>query len=153
MSDSRVFPVLHALFDLFTAELPDVAVFRGKYVTVPDADFLCVGWQPGVVQAVVLRQDYESLSEGAIRSESFTVHCYLETLTGDTDEVSVKAREDRLDGYRVSIQSLLRANKKLSGATGTPGYAQYAGEEFTPDENAGGFVAGLSFDVDVEAHI
>jgi hypothetical protein len=154
---SRVFPVLQALHDLYEANLPDtVTVYPGKYVTAPDGDFLTVGWQPAGGPAVAGRQLVDGDTKYAPINENFAVHCYLETMIGDTDPASILDRQSRLNDLWSQIQTLHFNNRQigetvLGTASGSAGSAEILDFEFTPDETASGFVAGVAYSVGVEA--
>lgn len=151
---SRVFPVLNGLFDLYTAQFPDVRVYRGMPTKAPDKSaYLAVGWAPGHTTAVSFTQDYDGASRGSFRMEDFTVTCFIRTTTGGTADTLILADEQRLFDYNDQIQALHRADPNLGGAVTPPGWCSVSSGEFIPQEAAVGFVAGLIFYVSVNTQI
>lgn len=94
MATSRVPAAIDALLALWRSApgLAGVQILDGPPVgDQADADYLSVGWSPTSDLAVEFAQDFNAAG-ARTRDEEFSIQCYLDTWTGDTDVATRRTR-------------------------------------------------------------
>ncbi|MGW3427496.1 hypothetical protein ACWDHW_06005 [Streptomyces melanosporofaciens] len=94
MATSRVPAAIEALLTIWRAApgLAGVEILDGP-PTIDQAgtDYLSVGWSPGSELAVEFTQEFNAAG-ARTRDEEFSILCYLDTWTGDTDVATRRTR-------------------------------------------------------------
>lgn len=155
MPTSRVPDAIDALVDLCTAS-PSLAV-----VTVTDGpplddltnpDLLFIGWAPAAETAASIRQDFAGAGARR-RDEDFSITCYAESRSGDTD---MKVLRRQVFGLVASVEQLLRATNDQPDAPTLGGavlWAHLTAGDLTQQQNDDGTLAGLTFTIACHARL
>lgn len=157
MSTSAVPAVLDALVALFADTLPDVEVIDGPWVTLPQGDYLTVGWTPyDNDTAADALQEWRGFRGGSPppRKEEFDVVCYLDSAGGDTDAASVKTRRDGAFVLLADVEDALRNDLTLGGAVSADGWVELKAHTLHQVQAKGaGYAVGITFHVTGTARI
>ncbi|AEM87086.1 hypothetical protein [Streptomyces violaceusniger] len=109
MATSRVPAAIEALLAIWRAapDLAGVQILDGPpVVDQAAADYLLVGWSPNTELSVEFTQDFNAAG-ARTRDEEFSILCYLETWTGDSD---VAARRTRAFELLAVCEETVRAS-------------------------------------------
>ena len=148
MTTSRIPAVTDALVSTLTAALPSVQVFDGRWVTVPDGDYLCVGWTPDG-EGPTGQQDWAGLGNRA-RDERIDIPCYADAYSGSTDTAS---RRNAAFALLTAAENALRTDPTLGGALPQPGWAQIGSYSVRQEQTEAGLEVGVVFHVLVTTRI
>ncbi|MFF2773351.1 hypothetical protein ACFVU3_00440 [Streptomyces sp. NPDC058052] len=155
MVTSRVPAAVAALLDILRAapSLAEVHIEDGPTaVNHTDLDRIYVGWQPNADAAVALQQDFNAAG-ARTRDESFTIACYVESRSGDTD---MAARRERAFEIVAVVEDALRATNAAPTAptlNGTVLWAHLTAGDLYQQQSANGAVVGLDFQVSCFARL
>ena len=149
MSTSRIPAVIAALVSTFTTDLPAVAVIDGQWVTVPDGDYLTVGWTPNGEQPTG-RQQWDASLGNLARGEEIDIPCYVDSYSGDTDTAT---RRNAAFDLLASVENSLRADPTLGGAVPQPGWAEVGSYDLHQEQTEAGLTVGVIFHVLVTTRI
>lgn len=139
---SRIPAVRTALVAALKASLPNAVVFNGPFVTVPDGDYVAVGWTPEGDRAGAT-QSWAGLGNKA-RDEQIDVPCYCDSYSGSTNW---PARIDAAYTLLAAAENALRADPTLGGAIPNPGWAQISSYTEFDEGNPQGTYVGIVFHV------
>lgn len=154
MATSRVPAAVDALLTILRASsaLADVSVVDGPPTTnLSDLDHVFVGYQPSADAAVQLVQDFNAAG-ARTRDEQFTIGCYAESRSGDTD---MQARRARCFALVAAVEDALRATGAAPAAptlNGTVLWAHVTTGNLMQGQSAGA-QAGVEFTVSCHARI
>lgn len=155
MVTSRVPAAVAALLDILRAapSLAEVHIEDGPTaVNYTDLDRIYVGWQPNADAAVALQQDFNAAG-ARTRDESFTIACYAESRSGDTD---MAARRERAFEIVAVVEDALRATNAAPTAptlNGTVLWAHLTAGDLYQQQSANGAIAGVDFQVSCFARL
>lgn len=155
MATSRVPAAIDALLAILRAApgLEGVSIVDGApAVNLTDRQRIYVGWQPNGESAVELSQDFAGAG-ARTRDEAFTISCYAESRSGDTDKAAL--HRDRVFALVGEVEIALRATDAAPTAptlNGTVQWAHLTAGNLTQEQNAGTH-AGLGFSVTCRARI
>lgn len=155
MVTSRVPAAVAALLDILRAapSLAEVHIEDGPTaVNYTDLDRIYVGWQPNADSAVAAQQDFANAG-ARTRDESFTIACYAESRSGDTDMAS---RRERVYEIVAVVEQALRAtNAEPTAPTlnGTVMWAHVTSGDLYQQQSANGAIAGVDFQVSCFARL
>lgn len=145
---SRIPAVKAALVSTFTDSMSTATVFYGRWLRVPDGDYLTVGWTPQGDRTTG-SQTWASLGNRA-RDEQIDVPCYVDSWSGSTD---VAARVDAAYALLADAENTIRSDPTLGGVVPQPGWAQIGTYSEVEEENEAGLFIGITFHVLVAARI
>lgn len=112
MSTSRIPAIVEAVVTVVTTAVGSSAqVFDGAWSTVPDGDYVAVGWTPDD-QFASSAQTWAAQGNRS-RDEAITVPCYIDSYSGDTDVAARRTVAFNLLGL---IETAVRADPTLGGA-------------------------------------
>jgi hypothetical protein len=155
MATSAIPAAIDALLEIVGAapDLAGVQVIDGPPVgDMSEQDYLSIGWQPDSEEAVQMVQDFNAAG-ARTRDEDFTILCWLDTWTGDSD---VKARRDRAFALLAVIEDAIRASGASPTAptlNGTVLWAHLTGALLKQANTDQGTRAGIAFTVTCRARI
>jgi len=145
MATSRVPAAIEALLAIWRAApgLAGVQILDGPpTVDQAGADYLSVGWSPTSELAVEFVQEFNAAG-ARTRDEEFSILCFLDTWTGDTD---VSARRTRAFALLAVCEESIRASSSNPTAPNLGGAVLWA-------EIASGSLMQTSTDQGVRAAI
>lgn len=154
MATSRVPAAIDALLTILraSAALTDVSIVDGPPTTnLSDLDHVFVGYQPNAEASVTLAQDFNSAG-ARTRDEQFTIGCYAESRSGDTD---MQARRARCFTLVAAVEDALRATGAVPTAptlNGTVLWAHVTTGNLLQGQSAGA-QAGVEFTISCRARI
>lgn len=148
MTTSRIPAVTDALVSILTAALPNAQVIDGPFVTLPDGDYVCVGWSPEGDQTSGA-QDSASLGNRA-RDEHIDVPVYCDSYSGSTD---MSSRRTAAFALMSAAETAIRTDDTLGGVVPAPGWAQIGTYSVIPQQTEAGVAVGVVFHVLVQARI
>lgn len=154
MMTSRVPAAVDALLAILRAApaLAEVAIVDGpSSVNFTQKQRLYVGWQPSGEAAVSLEQAFNGAG-ARTRDETFTIACYAEARSGDTD---MQTRRNEVFALVGEVETALRATNAAPTAptlNGTVLWAHLTAGDLTQVQDQGS-LAGLSFTVSCQARI
>lgn len=155
MATSAIPAAIDALLEILAAEdgLSDVRVLDGPPVgDMSDQDYVAIGWQPDSEEAVQMDQDFNAAG-ARTRDEDFTILCWLDTWTGDSD---VRARRVRAFALLAVIEDAIRASGASPTAptlNGTVLWAHLTGGLLKQANTDQGVRAGIAFTITCRARI
>jgi hypothetical protein len=145
---SRIPAVIDALVSTFAAALPNVQVFDGPWITVPDSDYLTVGWTPAFETATG-QQTWAGLGNKA-RDEQIDVPCYCDSFSGAT---TVSDRRNAAFAMFAAAETAIRNDPTLGGVIPNPGWAQIGTYNDRTEQTEAGVEVGVVFHVLVQTRI
>ena len=145
---SRIPAVIDALVSTLTAALPNVRVIDGPFVSVPDGDYLTVGWTPDG-DTTSGGQTWAGLGNRA-RDEQIDVPCYCDSYSGST---AVSARRTAAFALMAAAETALRNDPTLGGVIPNPGWAQISAYTERQEQTDAGVAVGVVFHVLVNTRI
>lgn len=148
MTTSRIPAVIDALVSTLTAALTGVQVLDGPYISVPDGDYLTVGWTPQG-ETTTGGQTWAGLGNKA-RDEQIDVPCYCDSYSGST---VVSARRNAAFTLMAAAENALRSDPTLGGAIPNPGWAQIGTYTEYQEQTDKGLAVGVIFHVLVNTRI
>lgn len=154
MATSRVPAAVDALLTILQASsaLSGATIVDGPPTTnLSDLDHVFVGYQPNAEASVQLAQDFNSAG-ARTRDEDFTIACYAESRSGDTD---MQARRSRAFALVAAVEEALRATDAAPTAptlSGTVLWAHLTTGNLLQGQSAGA-QAGVEFTVSCRARI
>lgn len=155
MVTSRVPAAVAALLDILRAapSLAEVHIEDGPTaVNLTDRDRIYVGWQPNADSAVAAQQDFNAAG-ARTRDESFTIACYAESRSGDTD---MESRRERVYEIVAVVEQALRATNAAPAAptlNDTVMWAHVTSGDLYQQQSANGAIAGVDFQVSCFARL
>lgn len=155
MATSAVPAAINALLTILGAApaLSAVRIVDGPPgVNLTDRHRLYVGWSPGGERAAAIEQDFAYVGARR-RDENFTIACYLETRSGDTDMSLHRTVAFQLLG---GIEDALRATDGAPTAptlNGTVLWAHLTAAGLIQEQNGSGAMAGIPFTISCRARI
>jgi hypothetical protein len=144
---SRIPATIDALVAIFVGALPDVQILDGPPDVNLEADFVAVGWSPYADTAVDAQQQFVSLGARQ-REEDFTVICYADSYSGDTDTSGRRARVFQLVG---AVETALRADPTLGGVISL--WAEMGACTLHQDIDDRGLAIGVTFHIHCKTRI
>lgn len=154
MATSRVPAAVDALLAILdaSAALDGVSIVDGPPTTnLSDSDHVFVGYQPGAESSVTLAQNFNSAG-ARTRDEDFTIACYAESRSGDTD---MQARRSRAFALVAAVETALRATDAAPTAptlNGTVLWAHLTAGNLMQGQSQGA-QAGVEFTITCRARI
>lgn len=148
MTTSRIPAVVSALVSTFTAAMTGVKVIDGPFDTVPDGDYLTVGWTPDG-ELTTGSQAWASLGNRA-RDERIDIPCYVDSYSGSTD---VATRRNAAFTLLAAAETAIRNDPTLGGVVPKPGWAQIGTYSERQEQTEAGLAVGIVFHVLVQARI
>lgn len=150
MTTSRIPATIDALVSRWTAAaaLAGVAVLDGPPTIDLPTDFLTVGWSPYADVAVDGTQAFAAIGGNAPRDEDFTIACYADSYTGDTDP---SARRSRVYQLVAAAESDLRTDPTLGGVLTL--WAEIVAQTLHQEQTDRGLVVGVTFHVHCRTRI
>lgn len=149
MTTSRIPVTVEALVALVgTAVGSAVKVYDGKWVTVPDGDYITVGWTPDQ-EGSTGQQTWDSLGNRA-RDEVMDIPCYIDSYSGSTDTA---ARRNAAFGLLALIEPALRGDPTLGGVLPQPGWAEVGQYNERIEETEAGLAVGVVFHINARARL
>ncbi|MFE0875353.1 hypothetical protein ACFW4X_10795 [Streptomyces smyrnaeus] len=155
MATSRAGAAIDALLSILRAApaLADVAVVDGPPTqNLTKGKRLYVGWSPASDQAADITQSFASAGARR-RDEDFSIACYLEVRSGDTDMAAKRASAFTL---LAAVEDVLRATDSAPEAPtldGTVLWSQLTAAGLDQDQTQNGALAGIPFTVTCRARI
>lgn len=155
MATSRVPAAVDALLAILGAApgLNGVLVLDGPPAqNFTGTERIYVGWQPSEAPAVSMSQDFNAAG-ARTRDEEFTINCYAESWSGDTD---MQPRRARVFELVAVVEDALRATDaapKAPTLNGTVLWAHFASGDLAQDQTTDGVRAGVPFAVSCRARI
>lgn len=155
MATSAVPAAIDALLAILSAEegLSGVRVLDGPPTgDMSDEEYVAIGWQPDSEDAVQMVQDFNAAG-ARTRDEDFTILCWLDTWTGDSD---VRARRARAFALLAVIEDAIRASGASPTAptlSGTVLWAHLTGALLKQANTDQGVRAGITFTISCRARI
>lgn len=140
MSTSRIPAVCAALVSTFAAALPNVDVIDGQWTTVPDGDYLTVGWTPDG-EGSSGQQAPAGLGNQS-RDEQIDIACYIDSYSGDIDTAT---RRNAAFTILAACENALRADDTLGGVVNV--YAQIGAYTERLEQTETGLAVGVTFHV------
>lgn len=156
MATSAVPAAINALLTMWRAlpGLADVQVIDGPPTgDQSDADYIAVGWQPETNDLAAEALQSFASAGARTRDEDFTIACWIDTWTGDTD---VAARRTRAYELFALIEDSLRATSAAPQAPtllGTVLFSQLTGSVLRQANTDQGVRVGIAFTVACRARI
>lgn len=147
MSTSRIPAAVEALVSIFDAATT-ATVIDGRWVRVPDGDYLTVGWTPDD-EGSSATQDWVGLGNRA-RNEMIDIPCYIDSFSGDTTTAS---RRNAAFGVLASCEDAVRADPTLGGVVPQPGWAQIGSYRERIEQVEKGLAVGVVFHVLIQTRI
>ena len=147
MTTSRIPAVVNQLVTGFTGATT-AKVYNGRWVTVPDGDYVTVGWTPDD-EGTSGQQVWAGLGNKA-RNETIDVPCYVESHSGATD---VATRRDAAFAIFASLENYIRTDPTLGGIVPNPGWSQIGNYNDRIEQTETGLTVGVVFHVLVQARI
>lgn len=154
MATSRVPAAVDALLEILRARpsLTEVAIVDGPpSVNLTDRRRIHVGYAPDGEASVALQQEFNGAG-ARTRDEAFTITCYAESWSGDTD---MKAHRDAVFALIGEVEQALRATDEAPEAPTLNGTVLWA-HLTTGDlmqKTSEGSLAGVVFTVTCQARI
>lgn len=155
MATSAVPAAVDALFEILdgSAALAGVLVVDGPpKVNFTDKERIYIGHSPGVEQAVDIQQNFASAG-ARTRDENFSIACYAEVWSGDTD---MRLRRHRVFALLAAVEDALRAtaaNPTAPTLNGTVQWASLTVGSLSQAQDPDGCLAGVTFTVTCRARI
>lgn len=155
VTTSRVPAAVDALVSLCTTStaLAGVTIIDGPpIIDLSNPDIVAIGWQPAEGASVALTQEFASAG-ARTRDEQFTITCYAEARSGDTDIASRRIRAFELVA---AVETALRATDAAPMAPtllGTVLWAQVTAGDLVQEQATTGAIVGLAFTVSCFARI
>jgi hypothetical protein len=155
MASSAIPAAIDALLEILGVApgLSGVQVIDGPPIGDMSAqDYVAIGWQEDSEEAVQMEQDFNAAG-ARTRDENFTILCWLDTWTGDSD---VRARRVRAFALLAAIEDAIRASGASPAAptlNGTVLWAHLTGGLLKQANTDKGARAGLAFTITCRARI
>lgn len=152
---SRVPAAVDALVALCRAStaLAGVDIVDGPpIIDLSNPELVAVGWQPADGASVTLTQDFASAGARR-RDEDFTIACYAEARSGDTD---IASRRTRAFELVAAVETTLRATNEAPEAptlNGTVQWAHLTAGDLVQEQATTGAIVGLNFTVTCHARL
>jgi hypothetical protein len=125
-----------------------VTVNDGPFVTVPDGDYLTVGWTPeGDLTSG--QQTWAGLGNKA-RDEQIDIPCYCDSYSGSTD---VPCRRTAAFALLAAAENAVRADPTLGGVVPSPGWCQVGSYSERQEQTEAGLAVGVVFHILVQTRI
>jgi hypothetical protein len=149
VTTSRIPAIIDALISTLNTGLPGVTVLDGPMVTVPDNDYVTVGWEPNNT-STPSKQKWVGVGPSKARQEDIDIPCYCSSFSG-----SVSMSDRRNDAFTLlaAVEDALRADPFLGGAVTQPGYAEMGSIELFETQGKAGADVGIAFHVTVTTRI
>jgi hypothetical protein len=139
VTTSAVPGFIDQLVTVLGVALSGVTFIDGPFVTVPDGDYVCVGWSPYNTTAADATQVWSGIGEWG-RDENFTLTCYLDSYSGASD--APNARRDASYALLADVETALRADPTMGGTVLS---AQLAGHTLHMEQTDAGIAVGITF--------
>lgn len=155
MATSAAPGAITALLAILAADagLAGVQVIDGPpAVDMSASEFVAVGWQPDADEAVQITQTF-AYAGARTRDEEFTIFCWLETWTGDSDVSARRVRAFQLLGV---IETAIRAsgsNPEAPTLNGAVLWSEFTAGSLRQAYTDQGMKAGIAFTVSCRARI
>lgn len=154
MATSRVPAAVDALLAILQASagLSGVSIVDGPPTTnLSDLDHIFIGYQPSAESSVQLAQNFNAAG-ARTRDEDFTIACYAESRSGDTD---MQSRRARCFALVAAVEEALRATDAAPTAptlNGTVLWSHLTTGNLLQGQSQGA-QAGLNFTIACRARI
>lgn len=155
MATSRVPAAIDALLEILgnAAGLSGVEVIDGPPTGDMSAtEFVAVGWQPDSDESALLAQTF-AYAGARTRDEQFSISCWIDTWTGDSDVRSRRVRAFELLGVIETAIRASGANPEAPTLDGAVLWSEFTAGVLKQANTDQGVRAGIAFSVGCRARI